>query len=164
MSLPRWSFGAGISSITAVADYSDILTVEQIQYSTWDAFNPVTVGRQQGCGLCFLAFSIYSCTSGSATLRSVHCCQTDSTAKQNCRSLEWLTSCMPFSEGGETGKAMTSEQMCSDVHCQGNGVFNSISNETLALNTLGTALKCNPLAKQDVSLKLQFRLKLQPQQ
>lgn len=45
MSLPWWSFGAEISSITAVADYTDILTVEQIQNSTWDAFNPVTVGR-----------------------------------------------------------------------------------------------------------------------
>jgi len=68
MSLQWWSFDAGIGSITAVTDHSDILTVEQIQM--WElhmgCFQPWTVGSRQG--LCFWAFSISSYASGSATL------------------------------------------------------------------------------------------------
>lgn len=40
--------------------------------------------------------------------------------------------------------------MCSELHCKGKGVFNSISEETLALNALGTAPKWSPSFKHDV--------------
>lgn len=163
MSLPWWSFDAGVSSITTVADSNDILTAEQIQMwnSTQNVFNPIAVGSRQGCGLCFLLFSISIWVSESATLRSV-CCY--STTKQNYRSMKWLMSHMPFSEGEERGKNKWQVSKCAHKStAREMGNFNSIISVTLALTILGTALKCSPPCKQDIILKLRFRLKLQSQ-
>lgn len=61
VSLPRWYFDAEIGLVTTVADYKDILTVEQIP--VWElntrCFQPCNCRKQTRMWLMFLSFQYF---------------------------------------------------------------------------------------------------------